>query len=64
MPAYVVPSGYIDEVSLALQFVRDSQEATIEEKKRFFKSANKVGPFDPTVRRAMIDLPPLTIRLA
>jgi hypothetical protein len=35
--------GYIDEVSQALQFVRESQEATLEEKKRFFKSANKVS---------------------
>ncbi|KAL7416743.1 acyl transferase/acyl hydrolase/lysophospholipase [Mrakia frigida] len=33
--------GYIDEVSLALQFVRESPEATLEEKKKFFKSANK-----------------------
>jgi len=35
--------GYIDEVSLALKFVRESSEATLEEKKKFFKSANKVG---------------------
>lgn len=39
---YFCRSGYIDEVSLALQFVRESPEATLEEKKKFFKSANKV----------------------
>lgn len=42
--------GYIDEVSLALQFVRESQEATLEEKKRFFKSANKVSPASDQIK--------------
>ncbi|CED83697.1 patatin-domain-containing protein [Phaffia rhodozyma] len=33
--------SYIDEVSLALKFVRESEELGVEEKKRFFKSCNK-----------------------
>lgn len=39
--------AYIDEVQRALRFVRESKDATLEEKKKFFKSANKVRHFVP-----------------
>ena len=33
-------AAYIDEVELALSYVRDTTDLSNEEKKRFFKSAN------------------------